>query len=239
VLAAAIGAVADHPIELVCGGRTDAGVHAGGQVVHFESPARRTLRAWVLGTNTRLPPDVSVAWALPVPDYFHARFSALVRTYEYFICNRPVRSALAAGRAAWVREPLDVGAMQAGALDLVGEHDFRAFRAVGCQSRSTIRRVDELVVERSGDFIALRITANAFLQHMVRNIAGQLIEIGQSGNVTRAREVLLTRDRRLAAPTAPAQGLTLASIDYPGAFGLPRPSALALPARSAMIAAAP
>jgi len=223
-LQSALSNVADAPIEVVCGGRTDAGVHAAGQVVHFDTAVRRSARAWALGANAHLSRQLSVAWALPVPDFFHARFSAQRRHYRYTFFNRATRSALHAATSTWVAMPLDVAAMQAGALCLIGEHDFSAFRAAECQSRSPIRRVDSLSVQRQGPLVHIDISANAFLHHMVRNIAGLLMAVGRGER--RAEEVatlLASRDRRLNAPTAPAEGLCLRRIEYPRAFALPDP----------------
>ncbi len=223
-LTAAISLVADHPIELVCGGRTDAGVHAVGQVVHFETSVIRSARAWVLGTNAHLERKLSVAWARPVPDFFHARFSALRRHYRYTIFNRGPRSALHEGRSAWVMAPLDVSRMHAGGQHLVGEHDFSAFRAAECQSKSPVRRLEALRVTREGLLVHIDVVANTFLHHMVRNIAGLLLEVGRgSRQPEEVRTLLLGRDRRRNAPTAEPQGLMLRRIDYPPAFRLPDP----------------
>jgi tRNA pseudouridine38-40 synthase len=221
-LTEALSQVADHDVSVTCGGRTDAGVHALGQVVHFESTASRSGRAWMLGANAHLERFISVAWAQPVPDHFHARYSALRRHYRYQILNRPVRSALHAERSAWVREPLDASIMHEAAQALVGEHDFSAFRAAECQSKSPIRRLESLSVHREGEQVVIDVCANAFLHHMVRNIAGLLISIGRgerSGE--EVARILATRDRRLSAPTAPPEGLYLRAIEYPEAFGLP------------------
>lgn len=233
LLQAALARVAAEPVEVVCAGRTDAGVHACGQVAHFDTQAQRSLRGWVLGANTHLPPDISVAWARPVPRHFHARYSAEARTYRYYIFNRSVRSALTAGRAAWVYKPLDHERMRAAAALLVGEHDFSAFRSSECQARSPVRRLERLVVVRQDDWVIIEATANAFLHHMMRNLAGLLIAIGRGDHEPEwAAQVLAGRDRRLAAPTAPPQGLYLWAVRYPAAFGLPA-------ARSAIIAGLP
>jgi tRNA pseudouridine38-40 synthase len=219
---AALGSVCNHPIELTGAGRTDAGVHARGQVAHFESAAGRTERALVLGANTLLSEDVAVRWARLVPDHFHARYSALARTYRYCILNRTSRTALAAGRVAFLHRPLDAEAMHEAAGNLVGNHDFSAFRAAECQARSPIRDLTRLEVRRVGEFVLLEVTANAFLHHMVRNIAGLLIHIGQGEAAPAyAAEVLEGRDRRLAPATAPAGGLYLWRVHYPVVFGLP------------------
>jgi len=223
-LAEAISLVADHPVELVCGGRTDAGVHAAGQVVHFDASAQRSARAWVLGTNGHLDRSLSVSWAHPVADFFHARFSATRRHYRYTIFNRSARSALHAGRSLWVQAPLEVARMQEGGRALLGEHDFSAFRAAECQSKSPIRRVDHLEVSREGELVHIDVAANAFLHHMVRNIAGLLIEVGRGARSPADVKTLLEgRDRRRNAPTANPEGLCLRRIDYPAAFGLPVP----------------
>ena len=223
-LAEAVGHVADHSVDLCCGGRTDAGVHALGQVVHFDTTAVRSARAWVLGVNANLGRQTSIVWARPVADFFHARFTAQRRHYRYTIHNRSARSALLAGRVAWVQTPLDVAAMQAGGACLVGEHDFSAFRAAECQSRSPIRRLESLRVQRDGELVHIDVAANAFLHHMVRNIAGLLIEVGRGVRPPSVvRELLDGRDRRANAPTAVADGLCLRTIDYPAAFRLPHP----------------
>jgi len=216
--------VADEPITVVCGGRTDAGVHAQGQVAHFETHVRRSMRAWVLGTNAHLPRQASVSWVRPVPEFFHARYSALRRHYRYSILNRAARSAIHEGRTTWIHAPLDIERMQTGAAHLLGEHDFSAFRAAECQSKSPIRRVDRLQIERSGELVHIDIAANAFLHHMVRNIAGLLIEVGRGERSPEAVKTLLEgRDRRVNAPTAAAEGLALRHIEYPAAFRLPDP----------------
>ncbi|MSR01110.1 MAG: tRNA pseudouridine(38-40) synthase TruA [Gammaproteobacteria bacterium] len=220
----ALGAIANHPVNLICGGRTDAGVHASGQVVHFESDSPRNARAWVFGANTQLSSKISLNWAQPVPDFFHARFSALRRYYRYTIFNRNARCALTAQSTAWVQAPLNIVSMQAGATMLCGEHDFSAFRAAACQSRSAVRRIDLLQVTRVGELIHIDISANAFLHHMVRNIAGLLISIGRAERSTvDLTNILTSRDRQLNAPTAPPEGLCLRAIEYPAPFGLPAP----------------
>ncbi len=235
----AFSSVADSRVTLVCAGRTDAGVHARGQVAHFDTEALRTLRGWVLGANTNLPRDIAVAWVCPVPAHFHARYSADLRTYRYCILNRSVRSPLAAGRAAWIHRPLDHERMRAAAGALVGEHDFSALRSSECQARSPVRRLARLDVERDGDWVMIEVAANAFLHHMVRNIAGLLIEVGLGDAAPEwAREVLESRDRTRGAATAPPEGLYLWAVDYPVAFGLPGGAAAgAANARSAIIAA--
>ncbi|MDZ7770015.1 MAG: tRNA pseudouridine(38-40) synthase TruA [Woeseiaceae bacterium] len=222
VLERALSVVADEAVETFCAGRTDAGVHALSQVVHFDTTASRNLRGWLLGTNSNLPDDVSVSWVHPVSDDFHARYSATARTYRYLVLNRLVRSALYRHRAWWVYEPLDVGRMQAAGRLLLGEHDFSAFRAAGCQASTPKRNVTHLDIRRDDDWIAVTITANAFLQHMVRNIVGLLAAVGSGGQPPQwAADVLESRDRKQAAVTAPPHGLTLVYVDYPPHFGLP------------------
>lgn len=222
----AFARVADAPVECTCAGRTDAGVHALAQVVHFDSDAARSERGWRLGANTYLPPDVSVTWVREVPGHFHARYGALARSYRYFIFNRDSRLALATGRATWERRPLDAARMHEAAQALLGEHDFSAFRAVECQAKSPVRRVERLTVTRRGECVVLDITANAFLHHMVRNIAGLLLSIGQGESpAERVAEVLATCDRRQNAATAPPDGLYLAAVRYPPEFDLPPSSA--------------
>jgi tRNA pseudouridine38-40 synthase len=222
VVQRAFSRVADSPVDCVCAGRTDAGVHALAQVVHFDSEAPRTERAWRLGSNTYLPSDVSVAWVREVAAHFHARFSATARSYRYVIFNRDSRSALAAGRATWERRPLDAPRMHAAAQVLLGEHDFSAFRAIECQARSPVRRIESLAVQRQDDWVTLEITANAFLHHMVRNVAGLLISIGHGeSGPERVASVLAGLDRKANAATASPDGLYLAAVRYPGEFGLP------------------
>jgi len=218
----ALARVANERIGLVVAGRTDAGVHAEGQVAHFDTRALRSARAWILGANTYLPEDISVAWARPVPGHFHARYSAEARTYRYLILNRLARPALAARRMTWIHRPLEVERMAAAAAVLVGEHDFSSFRAIECQSRSPVRRVERCLVTARDGAIAIEVTANAFLHHMVRNFAGLLIAVGQ-GEVAIAdvAPLLASRDRSRAPATAPPDGLYLAAVRYPSAFRLP------------------
>jgi tRNA pseudouridine38-40 synthase len=219
---AALSSVADHPVEAHAAGRTDAGVHAAIQVVHFDTTATRTERGWTLGVNTHLPSTVSALWARAVPDDFHARYSALARTYRYVILNRLSRAALMHQRVCWVRYALDEGRMHAAAQALVGEHDFSSFRDAECQSRTPIRRLESIRVERSADVVTVTVTANAFLHHMVRNIVGVLIAIGRGERpVEWCGEVLAQRDRRCAAVNAPPSGLYFAGIRYPSELQLP------------------
>jgi tRNA pseudouridine38-40 synthase len=220
----AIAGVADEPVEVTCAGRTDAGVHASGQVAHFDTVAERSERGWLLGANSNLPGDICVTWVKPVGNEFHARFSATARRYRYCILNRLVRSALYRRRAWWVHQDLDHRRMHDAAQALLGEHDFSAFRAAGCQASKAVREVTGISVIRDGDWIVLDITANAFLQHMVRNIAGTLVAIGRGDEDTDwAGRVLAGRDRSGAGMAAPPHGLTLVRVYYPGAFGIPAP----------------
>ncbi len=218
----ALSAVADHPVALIGAGRTDAGVHALAQVAHFEASATRSARSWVFGANTHLPPDVSALWAVQVPATFHARYSAVSRTYRYVILNRSTRPALGRNRVCWMHAPLDHQRMAAAAELLVGEHDYSAFRSSECQSPTPIRRVEAIEVRRSDAYVLIDARANAFLHHMVRNIAGALMRIGTGdAEVGWARKVLDGRDRRLGGVTAPAAGLYLLEVRYPPDFGLP------------------
>jgi tRNA pseudouridine38-40 synthase len=223
----ALGSVAASPVELHCAGRTDAGVHARAQVAHFDTAAARDARGWLLGSNAALPPTVSLRWVHFVDDQFHARYSALRRTYRYLVLNRGSRSALAAGRALCVHRPLDAAAMESAGSALVGLHDFSAFRAAECQSRTPMRRLDSLRVSRHADWLWIEVTANAFLHHMVRNIVGALLAVGRGdAPLGRVREQLESRDRASGEPTAPAHGLYLWGVEYPPAFGLPDDSAM-------------
>jgi tRNA pseudouridine38-40 synthase len=222
VVQRALSRVADSSIDVVCAGRTDAGVHASAQVVHFDTAAVRSDRGWRLGANSYLPADVSVTWLREVPEQFHARYSALARTYRYHILNRDSRPGLAAGRATWERRPLDEARMHAAAQVLIGEHDFSAFRAIECQAKSPSRRVESIDVIRGGDWLTIAITANAFLHHMVRNLAGLLMSVGCGESPpSRVGDVLASRDRKTNAATAPPDGLYLAAVRYPAEFGLP------------------
>lgn len=192
------------------------------QVVHFDTQAARTERSWVLGATTNLPAQVTALWTREVSDAFHARFSALARTYRYVILNRTPRPAIAAGRVAWIRDPLDENRMRAGAAHLVGEHDFSSFRAAACQARTPMRHVHEIAVERTGEHVVLTVCANAFLHHMVRNIAGVLIAIGSGERPPDwAAEVLALRDRSRGGVTAPPGGLYLCGVRYTPSLQLP------------------
>lgn len=221
---AALSQIADEPIRVVCAGRTDTGVHASGQVVHFDTAAARAPHQWVMGANSRLPPDINLLWLKPVMEDFHARFRAQRRTYRYLILNRPQRSALLARRATVVYERLDVEPMQEAAKLLIGEHDFSSFRAAACQASSAIRRIEYFRINRLGELVLLEVCANAFLHHMVRNFAGSLIAVGKGEQPAQwVGELLEAKDRRLAAATAPAQGLYLSHVAYPACYALPQP----------------
>lgn len=219
---AALSFVAGAPVRTVCCGRTDAGVHALAQVVHFDAPAPRSPRAWVFGANARLPADISLRWAQDVPADFHARYAARAREYRYLIWDSPARSALYARRAWSYRHRLDADAMHAAAQYLVGEHDFSAYRAAACQAKSPRRDLQRLNVRREGDFVVIDVRANAFLHHMVRNLVGSLVPIGRGLRPANwLSELLDGGDRRAAGATAPAQGLYLLRAEYPPHFDLP------------------
>ena len=232
-LQAALSGIAGSAVQVTCAGRTDRGVHAREQVVHFDTGAARPDSAWVRGANALRPDSVAVLWAARVADDFHARYAALARTYRYVLLNRPVRPALAARHAGWTHAPLDVAAMREAALLLVGEHDFSAFRAAECQARSPVRTLQALEVQARGERIDFVLRANAFLQHMVRNIVGTLVYVGNGRHAPQwAGEVLASRDRARAAPTFAAEGLYLERVDYAERWGLPmlEPGALGVPA---------
>jgi tRNA pseudouridine38-40 synthase len=217
----ALSQVADEAVKVICAGRTDAGVHALEQVVHFDTQAARAMRAWILGANSALPDDVRVLWARPVKADFHARYSALARFYRYIVLNRPMTSALLRRQVTWHCSALEAERMQAAAGYLTGEHDFSSFRGQACQSRSPRRRVYFIHVYRRHERIFMDIAANAFLHHMVRNIAGVLIEIGAGKREPGwARQVLEFKDRKLGGVTAPPDGLYLAAVYYPETFGI-------------------
>jgi tRNA pseudouridine38-40 synthase len=225
---AAISFVAGEPVVAICAGRTDSGVHAIGQVIHFDTNAVRTPRAWVLGANTKLSPAIALQWAGEVTLGFHARHKAIRRIYRYCILNRSARSALQRARTAWVHRPLDAAAMHTAAQALIGEHDFSAFRSVECQSKTTVRRVERIEVRREGDYLWLEIAANAYLHHMVRNIVGTLLDVQRGPDPAAAMAgVLAGGDRRFAGATAPAAGLYLWRVEYPPNHGIPAPPAAA------------
>jgi tRNA pseudouridine38-40 synthase len=221
-LEAALGFVAAHPLDVVCAGRTDAGVHASGQVVHFDSESPRTPYAWTMGGNSRLPDSVAILWVQPVPYDFHARFGARARSYRYRLLNRRVRPGLQSRFVAWDARPLDAERMQTAAQTLRGEHDFSAFRTAQCQAPNPRRDLQAISVRRDGEEIVIEVRANAFLHHMVRNIVGSLILVGRGERPPEwIEEILRGRDRTQAGPTAPAAGLTFLGPRYPREFGLP------------------
>jgi tRNA pseudouridine38-40 synthase len=218
----ALGAIAGGAVALTGAGRTDRGVHARGQVAHFDTDSARPLTAWTRGVNALLPDSVAVLWAHPVDAEFHARYSAFARTYRYVLINRAVRPALAARHAGWHHAPLDVGRMTEAAAALTGEHDFSAFRSAECQAKSPVRTLHSLEIERRGERIDFVVRANAFLHHMVRNIVGTLVYVGKGKHPPRwAAEVLESRDRARAAPTFAPEGLYLEAVDYDACWGLP------------------
>lgn len=222
VLEHALGRVADHPVRVHCAGRTDTGVHATGQVVHFETRSLREPHAWVLGGNTGLPGDVSIQWARVQPKGFHARFSAKARAYRYVILNRRSRPAVLNGLVTWYHQALEIERMREGAAQLLGEHDFSAFRAAGCQAKSPVRSIGRIELTRRGDLIYLDVEANAFLHHMVRNIAGVLIAVGRGeAEADWVGEVLAHGDRTRAGVTAPPHGLYLVAVRYPEVYEIP------------------
>lgn len=219
----ALSIIANSPVDVFCAGRTDAGVHGTGQVVHFETDAKRPLQSWCFGTNAHLPPDIAVKWAVEVPEDFHARFSATARRYRYIIYNHKLRSAILPFGVSHYYHSLDVEKMHEAGQFLLGENDFSSFRAAQCQSHTPWRNVHHLNVSRQGDYIIVDIQANAFVHHMVRNIVGSLIEVGQGKqSVEWIKWLLEQRDRTLAAPTAKAEGLYLVDVTYPDQFAIPK-----------------
>ena len=221
VVETAISAVANHEVGIACAGRTDTGVHGLGQVIHFETNAQRSLRSWLLGINANLPADIVLKKIQPVPDGFHARFSALSRAYRYVIYNQPVRSALLSNRACWERLILNAELMQQAAEYLIGEHDFTSYRALACQAKSPVRTIKTLSVKREGELIIIDVAANGFLHHMVRNLSGVLMSIGkQEHEPVWAQQVLQKKDRACGGVTAPAQGLYFMSVQYEAKYGL-------------------
>ena len=219
----ALSVVADSPVQIVCAGRTDTGVHATGQVVHFDTRADRLDKAWIMGCNAHLPDDVCIHWARQVNSAFSARFSATMRRYRYVIQHRKARPALLAGRATWIHGPLDTSAMHTAAQALLGENDFSSFRSSACQAEHAMRFVEAISVSQDGQFVYIDISANAFLHHMVRNIVGSLLKVGQNEKpVSWIADVLQLRDRTQAGPTAPAEGLYLVAVQYPDEYDLPK-----------------
>ena len=225
-LESAISRVANHDVSTVCAGRTDSGVHGSGQIIHFDTSAKRNLRGWLLGVNTYLPDDICVQWVKPVSQDFHARFSAQARRYRYVIYQGPVRPAILSQGVTWTHKSLSVARMQKSAKCLLGEHDFSGFRAQGCQANTPVRTISKLDVSAHGRFIIIDVMANAFLYHMIRNIAGVLMSIGASEADTGwCQEVLESKDRKKGGITAPPHGLYFVGVQYPDEFNLPMPPA--------------
>jgi tRNA pseudouridine38-40 synthase len=221
-LESALSRIANHSVKVVCAGRTDKSVHATYQIVHFDTHSQRSERSWVFGCNANLPNDISVSWARIVGDDFHARFSAFYRRYNYFIYNHPIRSAHFFNEQAWCHFPLDASKMHEASQVLLGKHDFSSFRAVGCQSKSPVRTIEHISVKRYGHILLLDVQGNAFLHHMVRNIAGVLMTIGSGREpLSWCAEVLAKKDRREAGVTASPNGLYLVDVGYPEQFCLP------------------
>lgn len=221
-LETALAHIAGHGLRVHCAGRTDAGVHAMGQVAHFDAANPRPESAWVRGANTHLPPGIAVRWARVVADDFHARFSARSRSYCYLLHNAPVRSAHAHNRSGWFHLPLDVEAMRAAAGLLLGEHDFSAFRAAECQAKSPVKRLLQAEIHHRGEYLQLRFRADAFLHHMVRNLVGALVYVGKGRHPPQwIGELLTGRDRSLAAPTFSPAGLYLTAVEYEARWQLP------------------
>lgn len=221
VLEQALSKVADHKVTVQCAGRTDTGVHALEQVVHFDAKVERELFTWVLGGNSNLPDDVRITWVKPAVGDFHARYSAIARFYRYVILNRPIKSALLRNQVTWHHNPLDADKMHQAAQHLIGKHDFSTFRAQGCQSKSPCREMYFIDVYRDGDKVIIDISANAFLHHMVRNIAGVLIDIGAGKqDVNWTQELLELKSRKLGGVTAPPYGLYLGAVYYPEQYGI-------------------
>ncbi len=221
-LEGAVSSVADEQIQVITAGRTDAGVHATGQIVHYDTRSNRAGQGWLRGINSNLPESVVVSWVLPVPATFHARYSALTRSYRYVLLNRPVRPTYLSGRVSWYYRPLDINKMKMAAKPLLGEHDFNAYRAVSCQSNTSIRIIHELEINQKESWIWFDIKANGFLKHMVRNIVGVLIAIGAGEcEPDWSREVLETRDRTKGGVTATADGLYLCGVSYSARYNFP------------------
>lgn len=219
----ALSRIAGEPIAVAAAGRTDTGVHGLEQVVHFDTGTDRPLTAWVRGVNALLPESIAVRWAHPVPDEFHARFSARGRSYRYLLVNRATRPAIQSGKVGWFHAPLDVAAMQAAAQYLLGEHDFSSFRAAECQAKSPDKHLRQLDIRRQGDMIVFDLSADAFLHHMVRNIVGCLVYVGKGKHPPEwMKEILECRNRKQAAPTFAPDGLYLRRILYEEKWGLPQ-----------------
>jgi tRNA pseudouridine38-40 synthase len=234
-LEAALSGIADAPIGVTCAGRTDRGVHARAQVVHFDTDAQRPDSAWVRGVNAMLPEAMAVLWAQRVSPDFHARYAARSRSYRYVLLNRPVRPALAARYAGWHHAPLEVEPMREAAALLLGEHDFSAFRAAECQAKNPVRTLHSIGIERDGERIEFTLRANAWLQHMVRNIVGTLVYVGKGKHRPQwAKQLLESRERARAAPTFGPEGLYLEAVEYESRWNIPaaEPGMTALPVES-------
>jgi tRNA pseudouridine38-40 synthase len=222
-LEAAVAAIAGAPVRVTAAGRTDAGVHATGQVAHFDTAAERPESAWIRGVNAQLGEAIAVQWARGVDAEFHARYSATSRTYAYVLYNHPVRPSVFDGKVGWFHLPLDVQRMRAAAAALVGEHDFSAFRSAECQAKSPVRMLTAAAVERHGEYIVFEFAADAFLHHMVRNLVGALVHVGKGASPPEwLAEVLAGGDRRRAAPTFGPEGLYLTRVTYPERWSLPQ-----------------
>ncbi|WP_051206249.1 tRNA pseudouridine(38-40) synthase TruA [Oceanospirillum maris] len=218
----ALSKVANEPIRVLCSGRTDTGVHASSQIVHFDSSAARSSKSWVYGCNTYLPDDVVVRWAVPVDSEFHARYSATSRRYRYVMYNHRVRPALMSDQMTWINRPLNAEKMHCAVQHLLGENDFTSFRAAGCQSNTPWRNIMSANVFRRGAFVVLEIQANAFLHHMIRNIVGALLPVGMEDKpVEWLAELLALKNRCKAGVTAPPNGLYFVEAEYPEHFNLP------------------
>ncbi len=221
-LESSLSKICDEAITLVCAGRTDMGVHATNQVIHFDTLAIRPEKAWLRGANTHLPRGVTIRWSQTVPPTFHSRFSACSRTYRYVIYNVATPSALMDNLVTWDRRRLDIDAMIAGSRYLLGEHNFNAFRGADCQAKNPVRRIDIIDIQRFGDFIVIEVMATAFLYHMVRNIVGVLSAVAAGEKPAKwVKEVLDSQDRRCGGVTAPAAGLYLVEVEYASHFGIP------------------
>ena len=233
VLQQALSSIAQHAVQLYCAGRTDRGVHALGQIAHFDTTATRPINAWVRGANTRLPKTVPIQFAQEVDGQFHARFSAKSRIYRYVIANQPNRPALLRNNVTWYPQPLNIDAMQKACSCLIGEHDFSSFQSAECQSSIPMRRILSLSVSKTHHYVIIDIEANAFLHHMVRNIAGTLLTIGLNEQpFTWMEKVLLAKDRRAAGETAPANGLYFVQPCYPAPYSFPHASGIMMPSKT-------
>lgn len=219
----ALSAVANHAVSLVCAGRTDAGVHASGQVAHFDTTSYRSEHAWVFGANSKLPPDISILWAKEVDENFHARFSAQARRYHYVIYNHEIRPGILRKAIGWHYRPLDENRMRKAVQSFIGEHDFRSFQGAGCQSQTSVRTIFQIEIFRIRRMVVIEVQGNAFLLHMVRNIVGVLVAIGSGEKDPEWAEVVLkAKDRRQGGVTVSPNGLYLIEVTYPQEFRLPR-----------------